>query len=195
MAKRILIVTGDGGESYETWFAVHRFQEAGYETKVAAPSKRRLHLVMHDFEPGWDTYKEGPGYAMESDLTFPEITVADYEAVLLIGGRAPEYLRNDRGLLDTLREFDRQEKWIFSICHGIQLVAAAGLAKGKTVTCYEHIRLEVETCGGRYVARDTVRDGRLVSSPTWREHPMFYREIFTCLNTPASVTDNHAFST
>ncbi len=187
MTKRILIVTGDGGESYETWFAVHRFQEAGYETKVAAPSKRRLHLVMHDFEPGWDTYKESPGYAMESDLTFPEIAVADYEAVLLIGGRAPEYLRNDRGLLDTLREFDRQEKWIFSICHGIQLVAAAGLAKGKTVTCYEHIRLEVETCGGRYVAQDTVRDGRLVSSPTWREHPAFYREIFSCLNTPAGV--------
>ena len=69
-----------------------------------------------------------------------------------------------------------------SICHGIQLVAAAGLAKGKTVTCYEHIRLEVETCGGRYVAGEAVRDGRLVSSPTWREHPAFYREIFTCLN-------------
>ena len=179
MTKRILIVTGDGGESYETWFAVHRFQEAGYETRVAAPSKRRLHLVMHDFEPGWDTYKEGPGYVMESDLTFPDVTVADYEAVMLIGGRAPEYLRNDARLLDLLREFDRQEKWIFSICHGIQLVAAAGLAKGKTVTCYEHIRLEVETCGGRYVAGEAVRDGRLVSSPTWREHPAFYREIFT----------------
>ena len=187
MTKRILIVTGDGGESYETWFAVHRFQEAGYETKVAAPSKRRLHLVMHDFEPGWDTYKEGPGYVMESDLTFPDVKVAEYEAVMLIGGRAPEYLRNDARLLELLREFDRQEKWIFSICHGIQLVAAAGLAKGKTVTCYEHIRLEVETCGGRYVASETVRDGRLVSSPTWREHPAFYREIFTCLNAMAGT--------
>ena len=67
MSKRILIITGDGGESYETWFAVHRFQEAGYEAHVAAPSKRRLHLVMHDFEPGWDTYKESPGYTIESD--------------------------------------------------------------------------------------------------------------------------------
>ena len=56
------------------------------------------------------------------------------------------------------------------------------------MTCYEHIRLEVETCGGRYVAQETVRDGRLVSSPTWREHPVFYREIFSCLNTPAGVT-------
>src|SRR5258707_8567356 len=86
---KILIITGDGGEAYETWFAVHRFQEAGYQTHVAAPSKRRLHLVMHDFEPGWDTYKEGPGYAIESDLTFAEVKVADYDAVLCIGGRPP----------------------------------------------------------------------------------------------------------
>ena len=73
MSKRILIITGDGGESYETWFAVQRFQEAGYEAHVAAPSKRRLNLVMHDFEPGWDTYKESPGYAIEADLTFEDV--------------------------------------------------------------------------------------------------------------------------
>jgi protease I len=180
MAK-ILIVTGDGGESYETWFAVHRFQEAGYETRVAAPSKKRMHLVMHDFEPGWDTYKEGPGYVMESDLTFDDVVVGDYEAVLCIGGRAPEYLRNDPRVLAILREFDQQKKWIFAICHGVQLVAAAGLLKGKTVTCYEHVRLEAEAAGGRYVAREAVRDGRLVSSPTWREHPAFYREMMACL--------------
>src|SRR5689334_1514730 len=90
LVPKILIVTGDGGEAYETWLAVHRFQEAGYETRIAAPSKRRLHLVMHDFEPGWDTYKEGPGYAIESDLTFDEVKVAEYDAVLCIGGRAPE---------------------------------------------------------------------------------------------------------
>jgi protease I len=181
MAKQILIITGDGGESYETWFGVHRFQEAGYETRVAAPSKRRLNLVMHDFEPGWDTYKEGPGYVMESDLTFDDVVVGDYEAVLCIGGRAPEYLRNDPRVLAILREFDQQKKWIFAICHGVQLVAAAGLLKGKTVTCYEHVRLEAEAAGGRYVAREAVRDGRLVSSPTWREHPAFYREMMACL--------------
>ena len=184
MSKKILIIVGDGGESYETWFAVHRFQEAGYKTHVAAPSKRRLNLVMHDFEPGWDTYKEGPGYIMESDLTFKNVRVKDYEAVLLIGGRAPEYLRNDRRVLDIIREFDRRKKWVFSICHGIQLVAAAGIVKGKRVTCYEHIRLEVETCGGKYVRKEVERDGRLVSTPTWREHPAFYRVIFDCLNGP-----------
>ena len=106
MSKRILIITGDGGESYETWFAVQRFQEAGYEAHVAAPSKRRLHLVMHDFEPGWDTYKESPGYAIDADLTFDDVRVADYEAVMCIGGRAPEYLRNDTRVLAILREFD-----------------------------------------------------------------------------------------
>ena len=85
MKKRVLIITGDGGESYETWYSVHRFQEEGYETRVAAPSKKRLNLVMHDFEPGWDTYKEAPGYIMESDLTFGDVSVADYDAVFCIG--------------------------------------------------------------------------------------------------------------
>jgi protease I len=182
MNKKILIVVGDGGESYETWFAVHRFQEAGYDTRVAAPSRRRLNLVMHDFEPGWDTYVERPGYAMESDLTFDQVSVGDYEAVLCIGGRAPEYLRNNPRVLAILREFDHQEKWIFAICHGVQIVAAAGLLKGKTVTCYGHVRLEAEAAGGHYVVKDAVRDGRLVSAPTWRQHPAFYREIFVCLN-------------
>ena len=187
MSKKILIVTGDGGESYETWFAVQRFQEAGYDAHVAAPSKRRLHLVMHDFEPGWDTYKESPGYAIESDLTFNEVKVDDYDGVVCIGGRAPEYLRNDRVLIDLLRDFDRREKWIFSICHGIQLLAAAGLMKGRRFTCYEHVRFEVEAVGGQFVKTDVVRDGRLVSCPTWREQPDFYREVFACLQT-ASVS-------
>jgi len=181
MIKRVLIVTGDGGESYETWFAVHRFQEAGYETRVAAPSKKRLHLVMHDFEPGWDTYREAPGYAMESDLTFGEVVVDDYDAVVCIGGRAPEYLRNDQRVVAILRDFDRAGKWIFSICHGIQLLAAAGLLKGKRVTCYEHVRSEVEAVGGKWLKEDVVRDDRIVSAPTWQEHPAFYREVFACL--------------
>lgn len=187
MSKRILIITGDGGESYETLFALHRFQEAGYEPRIAAPSKRRLHLVMHDFEPGWDTYKESPGYEIESHLTFADVSVPDYEAVVCIGGRAPEYLRNDRRVLAILQEFDALGKWIFMICHGVQLAGAAGLLKGKRVTCYEHVRVEVEACGGRYEAAPSVRDGRLVSAPTWQDHPAFYREVFACLQQPVTV--------
>lgn len=185
--RKILIVTGDGGESYETWFAVQRFQEAGYETRVAAPSKRRLHLVMHDFEPGWDTYREAPGYGMESDLTFDDVIVDEYEAVVCIGGRAPEYLRNDKRLIAILQDFDRKGKWIFSICHGVQLLAAAGLISGRRVTCYEHVRVEVEAVGACWVGADAVRDGRIVSAPTWQAQPAFYREVFACLQQPLAV--------
>ena len=181
MSEKILIVVGDGGESYETWFAVHRFQEAGYETVVAAPSKRRLNLVIHDFEPGWDTYMERPGYIMESDVTFDEVNPADYIAVLCIGGRSPEYLRNNKRCMDILKEMYKLGKWHFSICHGLQLSAAAGIVKGKKVTCYENIQHEVNNEGGIYVNAETVRDGLLVSARTWQDHPPFYREVFKCL--------------
>ncbi|MEO7193145.1 MAG: DJ-1/PfpI family protein [Vicinamibacterales bacterium] len=188
MSQKILIIVGDGGESYETWFAVHRFQEAGYVTHVAAPSKRRLNLVIHDFEPGWDTYLERPGYFMDADLSFDSVVVADYEAVLCIGGRAPEYLRNNKTVLEILREFDRRDKWIFAICHGIQLLAAAGLVKGRHLTCYEHVRMDAEACGANYSTDEAVRDGRYVTAQTWREHPAFYRQVFACLGerVPAS---------
>lgn len=178
MSQRVLIIVGDGGESYETWFAVHRFQEAGWETHVAAPSKRRLNLVIHDFEPGWDTYMERPGYIMESDLTFADVKPADYDAILCIGGRAPEYLRNDKRVLEIVREFDRLQKHVWAICHGIQLLAAADVVKGKKLTCYEHVRLEAEAAGATWLREKSVRDGRFVTCPTWREHPDFYREIF-----------------
>ncbi|MBC7294467.1 MAG: DJ-1/PfpI family protein, partial [Thermoleophilia bacterium] len=81
MAKKILIVTGDGGESYEALYAVHRFREAGMTPVVAAPSRRRLHLVMHDFEPGWDTYIERTGYGLEADIAIGEARASDYDAV------------------------------------------------------------------------------------------------------------------
>ena len=99
---------------------------------MAAPSRRRLHLVMHDFQPGWDTYVERRGYGLEADLAFEQVRAEDYEAILLLGGRAPEYLRNNESLLDILRAFDRAEKWIFAICHGVQVLAAAGLASRQT---------------------------------------------------------------
>jgi protease I len=175
---RVLIVTGDGGESYEALYAVHRFREEGWEAVVAAPSRRRLHLVMHDFEPGWDTYVERPGYGLEADVAFDEVSAADYDAVLVLGGRAPEYLRNNARLLELMREFDRAGKWIFGICHGIQVLAAAGLAKGRRITCYEHVRLEAEQAGATFACEQAVCDDRLITAQTWQSHPEFYREIF-----------------
>src|SRR6516165_4747941 len=97
----------------------------------AAPSRRRLNLVMHDFKPGWDTYIERKGYGFEADLKFDDVKVAEYAAVLVLGGSAPEYLRNNAKLIEIVREFDRQGKWIFAICHGAQVLAAAGLTRGK----------------------------------------------------------------
>jgi protease I len=107
--------------------------------------------------------------------------VDDYDAILILGGRAPEYLRNDRRLLEIVREFEAQQKWIFAICHGIQVLASAGLTKGKRITCYEHVRFEAEQAGGTFVDQQAVRDGRLVTGQTWQSHPEFYREIFACL--------------
>ena len=178
---RILIVTGDAGESYEALYAVHRFREAGCEAVVAAPSVRRLHLVMHDFEPGWDTYIERQGYGLEADLSFDDVRTEEYDAILLLGGRAPEYLRNNSRLLDIVRAFDSAGKWVFAICHGAQILAAAGVAKGRCVTCYEHVRFEVEQAGATWGKEQAVRDGRIVTAQTWQSHPEFYREIFACL--------------
>jgi protease I len=181
MMRKILVVTGDGGESYETLYAVHRLQESGMQPVVAAPSKRRLHLVMHDFEPGWDTYIERQGYGVDADIAIDDARVADYAAVLLIGGRAPEYLRNNENLLRLVREFDGAGKWIFAICHGVQILAAAGLAQGKCITCYEHVKLEARLAGGTWKTEQAVRDGRIVTAQTWQSHPEFYREVMACL--------------
>jgi protease I len=181
MRDRILIITGDGGESYETLYAYHRFLEAEYEPIIAAPSKRRLHLVIHDFEPGWDTYIERQGYQVESHLTFDEVKVDEYEAVLVIGGRAPEYLRNDKRVLSIINEFSEKGKWIFAICHGIQVLISAGLAKGACLTAYEHVRYEIEASGGTYSTKEAIRDGKIVTGQTWQSHPEFYREVFSCL--------------
>lgn len=181
MSKKILVVTGDAGESYETLYAYHRFLEAGYEPVIAAPSKRWLNLVIHDFEPGWDTYIERPGYKMESRLTFEEVVVGDYEAILIIGGRAPEYLRNNACLLSIVKDFHAAGKWVLAICHGIQVLISAGLAKGNCLTAYEHIRYEIEAGGGTYSTEQAVRDGRIITGQTWQSHPEFYREVFACL--------------
>ena len=181
MAKRILLVTGDSGESYEALYAVHRFREAGYRPVVAAPTARPLHLVMHDFEPGWDTYIERQGYSLEAEVAFDDVAEDEYSAVLLLGGRAPEFLRHIPRVVQIVRHFARAGKPVFSICHGIQILVAADLVKGRTVTCYVHVRSEAERAGANYSTEQAVRDGSIVSAQTWESHPEFYREVFACL--------------
>jgi protease I len=181
MPKKILIITGDAGESYEALYAKHRMAEAGYTPVIAAPRTGPLNLVMHDFEPGWDTYIEKPGYKLNGDVIFKEVKVSDYAAVILLGGRAPEYLRNDADVVEIVKEFARSGKYIFSICHGIQILVAADLVRGRKLTCYEHVKLEVTSAGGEWIAKESVRDGKFVTAQTWISHPEFYRDVMQCL--------------
>ena len=180
--KQLLIITGDGGESYETLYAKHRFEEANWKPVIAAPSKKRLNLVIHDFEPGWDTYIERKGYYVESDIAVSEVNPEDYEAVVLIGGRAPEFLRNDPTVIAIVQYFHAADKFIFAICHGIQILVTAGLVRDKNITCYEHAQFEVTSCRGTFIGKDeAVRDGKIVTGQTWQSHPDFYRMVFECV--------------
>ncbi len=186
-SKKILILTGDAGESFEVLFASHRLREAGYAPVIAAPAARRLHLVMHDFEPGWDTYVERKGYLVEADIAFADVNTEDYGALLIPGGRAPEYLRNDAAVIGIVRSFWESGKYIFAICHGVQILVTAGLVDRRRIACYEHVKFEVEACGGIYVDDEqAVKDGRIVSGKTWQSHPEFYRIVFSCLQ-PAEL--------
>jgi protease I len=181
MSRKILIITDDAGESFEILYAQHRLREAGFQPVIAATEKKRLNTVIHDFQPGWNTYVEKPGYLIESDVTFAEVKAADYTAILLIGGRAPEFLRHNEALIEIVRDFQRQDKWLLSICHGVQVLLAAGIGRGLKLTCYENVRFELESCGGTWVNRECVRDGKIITGQTWQSHPEFYREAIAAL--------------
>lgn len=186
--KKILVITGDAGESFEILYASHRLREAGYYPVIAAPTVKTMNLVIHDFEPGWDTYVERKGYLVESDISFDEVNTAEYKAVLCPGGRAPEYLRNDARVIRIVKEFYDSGKYVFAICHGVQILLTAGLVENKKIACYEHVKFEVESCGGIYVTPDeAIKDGHIVTGKTWQSHPEFYKMVFNCLRETESV--------
>jgi protease I len=182
MTRKVLLLTGDGGDSYETFYAYQRFLEAHWEPVIAAPSRRRLNLLIHDREPGWTTYIERPGLGMDADVAITAVAAKEFAALVILGGRAPEYLRNDPSVLSLVREFAKQNKCICAIGHGVQLLTAAGLTHGRSLTGHEHVQIEVELSGGTYVFKPAVRDGNLITAQTWRSHPEFYREVFACLS-------------
>lgn len=181
MSRKVLIVTGDGGDSYEALYGCQRFLEANWEPVIAAPARRRLHMVFHDSEPGWDTYVEKPGHSVEARVAITAVAAKEFQAIVILGGRAPEYLRNDASLLQLVREFAAQNKCLCAIGHGIQVVVAAGLVPGRTVTGHPHVALEVERAGGKYVDKPAVREGRMITAQSWKAHPEFYREVLACL--------------
>lgn len=181
MSRKILLLTGDGGDSYEALYAYQRFLEARWEPVIAAPSRRRLMMIIHDREPGWSTYLERQGHTMEADVAITAVSAKDFAALVILGGRAPEYLRNDTSVLSLVGEFARHDKCICAIGHGVQVLTAAGLVRGRTLTCHEHVRIEIERNGGTYMDKPAVRDGKLITAQSWRSHPECYREIFACL--------------
>lgn len=187
MSRKVLIVTGDGGDSYEALYACQRFEEAHWDALIAAPSRRRLHMVLHDTEPGWETYVERPGHCIDPDVAITAVATREFAAIIIPGGRAPEYLRNDPSLVSLVREFAEHGKCVAALGHGVQVLIAAGLIQGRTVTAHPHVRIEVERAGGTFVNKPAVRDGRLITGQGWRAHPEFYRELFGCVEQAATA--------
>lgn len=186
MSKKICIITDDAGESYEILYAYHRFLEAGYTPVIASSTKKVINGVIHDFYPGWNTYIEKPGYLIQSDTTFDKVKASDYIGLLLIGGRAPEFLRHNKELIKLVQKFHNQDKWLMAICHGIQVLIAAGVVTGKKMTCYCNVRFEVESVKGTWIDKQSVVDGKLITAQTWESHPEFYRNIFEHIPAPST---------
>src|SRR4030088_3304525 len=115
--SKILMLTGDAGESLEVMYPYQRLREEGYEVHIAGPSKKKLQFVVHDFVDGFDTYTEKPGYTWDADVAFADVNSGDYVALVIPGGRAPEYIRNDADVQRIIRPFFGEEKPVAQICH------------------------------------------------------------------------------
>jgi protease I len=178
---RILILTGDAGESQEIYYAKYRLEEEGWQVHIAAPEKRAFLSVVHDFEPGFDTYVEKPGYLVQADLGIDEVDATSYDALVLPGGRAPEYLRNRPKAVAITRHFVETGKPIAANCHGPLLVIAAGGARGRTMTAYPELEPDIRASGAEFVNRDVMVDGNLVSVRGWPDNGPWMRELVKLL--------------
>ncbi|WNI31591.1 DJ-1/PfpI family protein [Streptomyces sp. ITFR-6] len=187
MAPKILIVTGDAAESLEVLYPYQRLRKEGYEVHIAAPTRKTLRFVVHDFEPGFDTYTEKPGYTWPADLAFADVDPDDYVAVVVPGGRAPEYLRNDARLREILKAFFDTDRPVAQICHGPLMTAAAGALKDRRVTAYPALEPDMESAGAAFQDTEVVVDGTLVSSRAWPDHSAWMREFLTVLRAKAPV--------
>jgi len=139
-------------------------------------------MVQHERHPDWDITVESPGYKLAADVAFREVTVMEFSGMIISGGRAPEYLRYDADLLKLTQQFFEWDKPVASVCHGIEILAAAGVLKGKVATTVAKCKLDVERFGGTYVAREVVVSGNLVTSRTWHDSPAWMREFVKMVN-------------
>jgi len=157
----VLLVIGDGAEVMDTLFPFFRLGE-DFQVVVAAPEKRTYHLVTHELTDGWDITQERPGYLLNSDVAFRDIETDDYVALVLPGGRAPEYLRYDSDLMRITQDFFAKEKPVASICHGIEILATADVIRGRQVTTIGKCRFDAQACGAEYKDTPVVRSGNLL---------------------------------
>lgn len=190
-AKKILMITGDFTEDYETMVPFQALLAMGHKVDAVCPGKTAGETVatcIHDFE-GDQTYSEKRGHNFTLNASFADIDAATYDALLIPGGRAPEYLRLDAGVLEAVRHFLEAGKPVAAICHGAQILTAAGGIAGRTVSAYPACRPEVELAGATYadIAIDgAVTDGNLVTAPAWPAHPAWLAQFNAILSADAA---------
>ena len=183
---KVLLPIGDGTEVLDTFYPIFRLPEDGYEVVVAGPKARHYHGVMHEVPPDeaipWDITREQPAYHVRATVAFRDVVPEDYAGLFLSGGRAPEYLRYDADLLRITRHFFDAGKPVAVICHGVEIVAAAGVLSGRTMTTVAKCALDITQVGGTYVDRQCVTDGHLVSARTWHDNTALLKQFVAMLN-------------
>lgn len=187
-AQKILMLTGDYTEDYETMVPFQALLMVGHTVHAVCPGKKagqQVRTAIHDFE-GDQTYSEKPGHNFTLNASFDEIRVEDYDALVIPGGRAPEYLRLNPQVIAAVQHFANTNKPIAAICHGAQLLAAAGVLAGRTCSAYPACGPEVTAAGGIYadIAVDQAKvDGKLVTAPAWPAHPDWLAKFLQVLGT------------
>lgn len=192
--KKVLMLVGDFVEDYEVMVPFQMLLMVGHQVHAVCPGKGAgdsVATAVHDFE-GEQTYSEKRGHNFRLNASFDEIKESDYDALVIPGGRAPEYLRLNPRVLAIVKHFAEAGKPIAAICHGPQLLAAAGVLQGKACSAYPAVKPEVEVCGGEFIAAaetfDNAHvDGNLVTAPAWPAHPAWMREFLKVLGTPVGV--------
>ena len=188
MAKKILMIVGDYGEDYEIMVPFQALSMLGHSVHAVCPKKKtgdKIRTAVHDFE-GDQTYSEKRGHDFALNATFDDVQAQDYDALVIPGGRAPEYLRLDRRVLDVVRHFAEAKKPIAAICHGAQILTAADAVRGRVVSCYPACAPEVRAAGGEYadIAIDKAAvDKNLVTAPAWPAHPDWLAKFAALLGT------------
>ncbi|MEA1675593.1 DJ-1/PfpI family protein [Nitrospirillum sp. BR 11163] len=184
--KRILMIVGDFAEDYETMVPFQALSMVGYQVDAVAPGKRpgdKVATAIHDFE-GHQTYTEKRGHDFTLNADFESVKADDYVALVIPGGRAPEFLRLDSRVLALVKAFAAQDKAIAAVCHGPQILAAAGVLSGRRVSAYPACRPEVILAGGEYAdipVDGAVTDGKLVTAPAWPAHAAWLAQLLTVL--------------